>query len=82
MPILRGLDYHKDGGTSGGWSRSGEMAVHFALRLFLDHINWEVTAGGWSLALEISQRGTATTPDFRVRGIGQEDQNLADSCLR
>ena len=34
--ILQGLDCHRDGGTSGSWSRSCEMIVHSALRLFPD----------------------------------------------
>ena len=65
-----------------GWSRSGEVAMHSILRLFPDLVVWEVTAGSWSLAPEILQRGITLTPDFIVRRIGQEDQNLADSCLQ
>ena len=58
------------------------MVVHSAVRLFPDLIDWEVTVGGWSLALEMSQRGTAIVPDFGVKGISQGDQNLADTYLR
>ena len=40
------------------------------------------TAGGWSFVPEILQRGIAPKSDFAVRGMGQREQNLADSHLR
>ena len=46
--------HRKDGGTSRGRLRSGEIVAHPALRLFPDLVDWDVTIGGRSLALEVS----------------------------